>query len=119
MWDAIGYVAAAVMGALVTILAVRVDFNLNDYLRDRRERRAQRRCQHFDLEATKRGVHINLWFSSPPGTVHFYCSGCGAETTSNGVDRVMGRAQQIALKAMKDAGIDVSSVKWEGTDWDR
>ena len=112
MWDAIGYVAAAAVGAIAAIFVVRVKFNLNDYLRDRRERKAQRRCQHYCIGIVEDGkLGIEMWFESPTGTPNFLCHRCGLTTTEMGVGLIEGRARQVLLTTMKDAGIDTSSIK--------
>ena len=119
MWDAIGYITAAAIGVIATILAVRVKFDLNDYLRDRRERKAQRKCSHYRVEVMEGGkFFIDLWLESPTGTLDFFCHGCGLTTTRGGVDRVMRHARQEVLTDMKNAGIDTSSIKFEDVERD-
>ena len=119
MGDAVGYIVAAVVGALATILAVRVKFDLNDYLRDRRGRKAHRKCPHYHVEVMEGGkFFIDLWFESPTGTLDFFCHGCGLTTTRGGVDRVMRHARQEVLTKMKNAGIDTSSIKFEHVERD-
>ena len=119
MWDAIGYVAFAAIAVIVAIVAVRVKFDLNDYLRDRRERRARRKCPHYGVKVMEGGMClIDLWFESPTGTLDFFCHGCGLTTTRGGVERVRQHALQEVLTKMKNAGIDTSSVKFEEVEWD-
>ena len=116
MWDAIGIVAAAVIGAVMVILAVRVrvNFNLNDYLENRRTRKRQRQCQHYRIGIVEDGkLGIEMWFESPTGTPSFSCHRCGLTTTEMGVDLIEGRALQVLLTTMKDAGVDTSKLKWE------
>ena len=110
MWDAIGY---AVIGAVVAILAVRVrvNFNLNDYLENRRTRKRQ--CQHYRIGIVEDGkLGIEMWFESPTGTPNFLCHRCGLTTTEMGVGLIEGRARQVLLTTMKDAGIDTSAIKF-------
>ena len=119
MWDVIGYVAAASIGAVAAVFAVRVKFDLNDYLRDRRKRKARRECPHYRVEVMEGGkVFIDLWFESPTGTLDFFCHGCDLTTTRGGVDRVMRHAHQVVLTEMKNAGIDTSSIKFEQVERD-
>lgn len=79
MWDAIGYVAFAAIAVIVAIVAVRVKFDLNDYLRDRRERKARRKCPHYGVKVMEGGmcliaicgsrVLLELWIFSATAVV--------------------------------------------------
>ena len=113
MWDAIGY---AVIGAVVAILAVRVrvSFNLNDYLENRRTRKRQRQCEHYRISAIGEGrLYIDCFLDSPRGTLDLFCHGCGIVTTRGGFERVMDHARQEVLQIYRDAGVDTSKLKWE------
>ena len=114
MWNAIGYVVAAIIGFVAAILTVRVKFDLNQYLRERRTVKAQRQCQHYDVSiASENGFVFELWLERPPGSLAYVCSGCGIRTTRGGAEGVKRHMREVALKALKDAGIDPSVVEIE------
>lgn len=66
--------------AIIALLRFGIRFDLNDYLKTRKERHmrlARISCTHMILKPHENGVEIqSLWYS-PPGTLDWICNRCG------------------------------------------
>ena len=72
----------ALVAAVVAVRAT-FRFDLNEWLRDRRERnkeRAKALCPHVRLTTIDGEPAVQSTFMSPPGTVAWQCQQCGAIT---------------------------------------
>ena len=84
--------AIGLLGFLAGILAIRVVFDVNRWReqnRERDERKLKALCPHVEMVPLEdRRIEVRSFFTSPPGTVLYYCSQCGLEADELGTDRV-------------------------------
>ena len=78
LWNWAGWLAAFV----ATVFAVRatVRFDLNAYLKDRREHLKEKirsLCPHVNMAFHNEQPAVRSTFVSPPGTVSWHCQECG------------------------------------------
>lgn len=85
----VGLVATICVIVFTLVISIKVafTFDFNDWLKQRKEthkRRAQSICPHIyfanleDSDGKSGKVDINSSLQSPPGTIFWYCSKCGA-----------------------------------------
>lgn len=76
-----GWAAVAVILGVVGILSLRVRFDINEWVRERRQNKIERlraMCPHAEPAFDENGdPAIASLFSSPPGTVSYLCGRCG------------------------------------------
>ena len=93
------------LAVAATVFAIRttVKFDLNQYLKDRRERAEENLrllCPHVEPEQDEGGRYIvKSLFASPPGQYHFHCEHCGRVT--NDRDEPRRNAQYWAENPME------------------
>lgn len=68
--------------AIIAILHFGIKFDINMYIASRKERHrklAQSYCPHLDfIPRDDNSVQVSPLFYSPPGTLNWFCSRCGA-----------------------------------------
>lgn len=68
--------------AIIAILHFGIKFDINMYIASRKERHrklAQSYCPHLDfIPCDDNSVQVRPLFYSPPGTLNWFCSQCGA-----------------------------------------
>ena len=76
-----GWAIIGVIGAILGVLSLRVRFDVNEWLRDRHNRRldqAKNICTHTKINVLADGsAEISSFFRSPSGTTQWMCDRCG------------------------------------------
>ena len=77
--------------AIIAILHFGIKFDINMYIASRKERHrklAQSYCPHLDfIPRDDNSVQVSPLFYSPPGTLNWFCSRCGAVLLTNPIKR--------------------------------
>ena len=103
MWDAIGYVAFAAIAVIVAIVAVRVKFDLNDYLRDRAASRKSCPAQvrRFMFQTTSCCPRLTVTSISPASLSRMTCSTTLLSSCSLSSRRILVESPPIDSAASK------------------
>ena len=76
-----GWAILGIVGAILGIMSLRVRFDLNEWMRDRHERRreqAKNICSHTKIGPGPSGeIAIGSWCHRPSGTTQWICQRCG------------------------------------------
>ena len=81
VWPWLGWLAALIAGAFALRATVR--FDLNEWLKSRRERKEEKvrsLCPHAYLAEEEGTIVVHSSFISPSGTLAWQCQRCGAVT---------------------------------------
>lgn len=85
------------------------NFNLGNYLEQRRLHKQQEKCQHVDFwtEQTEGGLtfRYQVLIESPAGTHAWICNRCGLQTTAFGAERVEREARRRVQEFLREQGI--------------